>query len=105
MSSISSTSDGGGADCSSRVAATNTKATVRNKSQLGSWAMRKRTTGGRDFPGVFRRVIGNCVFRGKSSTNSNRSHPVIPVESIRRFQREGSQFLARTGIGGGQDGI
>src|SRR6266849_206480 len=29
-----------------------------------------------------------CVFQGKSSTDSDSSRPVIPIESVHRFRRE-----------------
>jgi hypothetical protein len=53
------------------------------------------------------RIPGQVIqrFQSKASTDSNRSHPVIPVESIQRFQREGIQFSGGVGIGGGFGGI
>jgi len=50
----------------------------------------------------------NCVFRGKSSTDSdrshppvpNRSHPLIPIESIQRFRRESIHYLDLVGMTG-----
>jgi hypothetical protein len=48
----------------------------------------------------FLRIPGQVIhrFQSKASTDSNRSHPVIPVERIQRFQREAIQFLALAGI-------
>jgi uncharacterized protein YndB with AHSA1/START domain len=53
------------------------------------------------------RIPGQAIhpFQSKASTDSNRSHPVIPAERIQRFQREAIQFLATAGIGGGHAGI
>jgi len=53
------------------------------------------------------RIPGQAIhlFQSKASTDSNRSHPVIPAERIQRFQREAIQFLAPVGIGGGHAGI
>ena len=53
------------------------------------------------------RIPGQVIhrFQSKASTDSNRSHPVIPVESIQRFQREGIQFFGGVGIDGELGGI
>jgi hypothetical protein len=53
------------------------------------------------------RIPGQIIhrFQSKASTDSNRSHPVIPVESSQRFQREGIQFSGGVGIDGGLGGI
>jgi hypothetical protein len=61
----------------------------------------------RIIPHLELRIPGQSIhpFQSKASTDSNRSHPVIPVESIQRFQREGIQFSGVVGIGGGFDGI
>jgi hypothetical protein len=44
-------------------------------------------------------------FRSKSSTDSDSSRPVIPIESVQRFRREADQFFGSVGIGGRHVGI
>jgi transposase InsO family protein len=53
------------------------------------------------------RIPGQVVhlFRSKSSTNSDSSRPVIPIESVHRFRREADQFFSAVGIGGRHVGI
>jgi hypothetical protein len=53
------------------------------------------------------RIPGQVVhlFQSKSSTDSDSSRPVIPIESVQRFQREADQFFGIVGIGGRHVGI
>jgi hypothetical protein len=48
------------------------------------------------------RIPGQVVhlFQSKSSTDSDSSRPVIPIESVHRFRREADQFFGTVGIGG-----
>ena len=45
------------------------------------------------------------LFRSKSSTDSDSSRPVIPIESVHRFRREADHFFGAVGIGGRHVGI
>jgi hypothetical protein len=56
---------------------------------------------------VLLRIPGQVVhlFRSKSSTDSDSSRPVIPIESVHRFRWEADQFFGTVGIGGRHVGI
>jgi len=45
------------------------------------------------------------LFRSKSSTDSDLSRPVIPIESVHRFRREADHFFGAVGMGGRDVGI
>ena len=53
------------------------------------------------------RIPGQVVhpFRSKSSTDSDSSRPVIPIEAVQRFRREAVHFWGGVGIGGRDVGI